>query len=105
MAAVTPSCTSLPVAETMAAIRLAQLILSGSTLYGMTAFGGSGRQGVLFKINADGRGYSILHSFAGGRSDGRGPLGSLTLFSSSLYGMTCTGGNNGNGVVFKLDVK
>jgi len=60
---------------------------------------------VIFKINTDGGNYTILHSFAGGRGDGRGPLGSLTLFGSSLYGMACNGGNNGNGVVFKLDVK
>ncbi len=81
------------------------LTLHNSTLYGMTEFGGSMDRGVIFKINTDGSNYTILHSFAGGRGDGRGPLGSLTLFGSNLYGMACNGGNNGNGVVFRLRVQ
>ncbi|MFZ2644583.1 MAG: choice-of-anchor tandem repeat GloVer-containing protein [Verrucomicrobiia bacterium] len=80
------------------------LTLCNSALYGMTEFGGRTDRGVIFKINTDGSGYSIVHTFAGGRGDGRGPLGSLVLLGNSLYGMTCNGGNNGNGVVFKLEI-
>ena len=36
------------------------LLLSGSTLYGMTAFGGGNDSGTLFKMNTDGTGYTIL---------------------------------------------
>jgi uncharacterized repeat protein (TIGR03803 family) len=49
------------------------LVLSGSMLYGMTYVGGSNNTGTLFKIGTDGGGFSVLHSFAGGSSDGAHP--------------------------------
>jgi len=78
------------------------LTLSGSTLYGMTGAGGSGGLGTVFKINNDGTGYTILHSFTGS-SDGSGPNGSLMLSGSTLYGMTEAGGNSNGGTVFKIN--
>jgi uncharacterized repeat protein (TIGR03803 family) len=83
------------------------LTLSGPTLYGMTQDGGSGDRGTVFKINTDGTGYTILHSFTGGSGDGA-PLGSLTLSGSILYGMTWGGGAyetiyGGDGVIFKMN--
>jgi uncharacterized repeat protein (TIGR03803 family) len=41
------------------------LTLAGSTLYGMTRVGGSSGNGVLFSMNTDGGGYSLLHTFTG----------------------------------------
>lgn len=41
----------------------AGLILSGNTLYGTAASGGSSGAGVVFKINVDGSGFTNLHSF------------------------------------------
>ncbi|MBI5684959.1 MAG: hypothetical protein HZC54_07750 [Verrucomicrobia bacterium] len=79
------------------------LILSGSTLYGMTYQGGSGELGVVFKINTDGSGYTNLHCFTGQKGDGGQPKGSLTLTGSTLYGMTSLGGTNDMGVVFKVN--
>jgi len=79
------------------------LTLSGSTLYGMTRQGG-GAAGTVFKINTDGTGYSILHSFAGGANDGSRPQGDLTLVGSSLYGMTVTGGTANQGVIFSFPI-
>ena len=70
------------------------LTLSGSKLYGMTYFGGSGTSGTLFSMNSDGTGFGLLHSFAGDASDARYPVGSLTLSGSKFYGVTSTGGSS-----------
>jgi len=40
------------------------------TLYGATSAGGKYQKGVLFKLKPDGSDYTIIHPFAGGRSDG-----------------------------------
>ena len=79
------------------------LILSGSTLYGMTRLGGNGNHGTIFKIETDGSGFALLHLFAGGAADGAGPYGSLILSGSTLYGMTYNGGDNDVGTIFKID--
>ena len=79
------------------------LTVAGSTLYGMTRSGGSYGKGVVFRMNADGSGFTTLHSFAGGNNDGDEPYGSLFLAGSTLYGMTYQGGSGGLGVVFKLN--
>jgi uncharacterized repeat protein (TIGR03803 family) len=77
-------------------------VQSGSTLYGMTNSGGSNNRGTIFKIGADGTGFSLLHSFAGGTADGGAPLGSLTLSGSDLYGMTRGGGSDSRGTIFRI---
>jgi uncharacterized repeat protein (TIGR03803 family) len=41
----------------------AGLILSGNTLYGTALEGGSGGNGTVFAVNADGTGFTNLHSF------------------------------------------
>src|SRR5258706_15955235 len=38
--------------------------LSGSTLYGTAAYGGSSGDGTVFAVNTDGTGFTNLHSFA-----------------------------------------
>ncbi len=79
------------------------LILKGSTLYGMTYSGGAYGGGTIFKVNTNGSGFVLLHSFAGGASDGASPEGSLILKGSALYGMTEFGGTLGNGTIFKIN--
>jgi len=78
------------------------LTLSGTTLYGMTQVGGSANLGVMFKINTDGTGFSLLHTFVGGSSDGSAPNGSLTLSGDTFYGATGYGGTNNHGVLFQM---
>jgi uncharacterized repeat protein (TIGR03803 family) len=80
----------------------AGLALSGSTLYGTTSIGGSANLGTIFKINTDGSGFMILHSFAGGTTDGKNPGSSLTISGSTLYGTTSDGGT-GHGTVFRIN--
>lgn len=78
------------------------LTLSDSKLYGMTNGFGFGVGGI-FSINADGSGYSLLHTFIGGNNDGFDPYGSLTLSGSKLYGMTSGGGSSGAGTIFSIN--
>jgi uncharacterized repeat protein (TIGR03803 family) len=79
----------------------AALVLSGSTLYGTTQFGGTAGQGTVFKVNTDGTGYSVLKSFTG--SDGASPTGGLVMSGGALYGTTCDGGSSNKGTVFKVN--
>src|SRR4051812_32892473 len=44
----------------------AGLIISGSTLYGTVAAGGSYGRGTVFAVDTNGAGFRILHSFTGG---------------------------------------
>lgn len=81
------------------------LTLVGSTLYGMTADGGSYGKGTIFSIDlANSNTYTILHSFGeSGTTDGSSPAGSLILSKQNvLYGLTCHGGVNGMGTIFQI---
>jgi len=84
------------------------LIQDGSTLYGMTARGGSDDDGTIFKIETSGSGFTILHSFKGGvATNGEHPYGDLIQDGTTLYGMTYSGGSDGWGVgpgtIFKIE--
>jgi uncharacterized repeat protein (TIGR03803 family) len=84
------------------------LILSGTTIYGMTSQGGTAGHGNIFSVGIDGSSYQTLYSFSGGTDGGiPGPCG-LSLSGGTLFGMTTSGGNlslnshNGYGTVFAL---
>jgi uncharacterized repeat protein (TIGR03803 family) len=83
----------------------APVTLSGSTLYGVTNVGGHGF-GTVFRINTDGTGYKILHSFGSGSGftgDGFYPVAAPTVVGSTLYGTTTDGGGSGYaGIIFKI---
>ena len=68
------------------------LISDGAFLYGMTLTGGGGTNGVIFRINMNGTGDTIIRNF-GGDANGGNPYGSLISDGTFLYGMTCFGGN------------
>jgi uncharacterized repeat protein (TIGR03803 family) len=87
----------------------AGLILSGDTLYGTTAYGGSWSNGTVFSLNTDGTGLTNLHSFTGfpvlpyvTNSEGANPLAGLLLSGNTLYGTAANGGN-GDGTIFKVN--
>jgi uncharacterized repeat protein (TIGR03803 family) len=79
-----------------------EVLVSGSALYGMTQQGGTAAKGVLFRMKTDGSSYQVLHTFTGDATNGAYPKGSLTLFGSTLYGVTTSGGAYSNGVIFSL---
>jgi uncharacterized repeat protein (TIGR03803 family) len=80
------------------------LVQVGTTLYGLTTFGGKYGNGALFSISTKGKHFTILQSFGQPSSnDGINPLGSLTLNDTTLYGTTQLGGNKNNGTVFQIN--
>jgi uncharacterized repeat protein (TIGR03803 family) len=80
------------------------LVTDGTKLYGMTAYGGTNGGGVIFSINPDGTGYSVLRNFRGYPTDGVTPYGSLTISGTTLYGMTYSGGAyNYYGTIFSIN--
>ncbi len=79
------------------------LTVSGTTLYGMTAAGGSNFLGNVFSVGTNGSGFQNLLSFYGSTNPGDRPNSSLTLIGTTLYGMTGQGGGGvGGGNVFSI---
>ncbi len=76
------------------------LIISGTTLYGMTYMGGAG-YGCIFSIDTNGGGYNDLYNFTG-TTGGEWPYGSLVISGNELFGMASGGGTNGDGLVFSM---
>ena len=72
------------------------------SLCGVTASGGASDQGVVFCLGRDGRGFRLLHSFAGSPTDGASPRGGLAVEGSVLFGTTYYGGTKGGGTVFRI---
>lgn len=81
------------------------LALGGSTLYGTTNGGYHPGHGSVFKINVDGSGFQLLHSFAGQPVDGESPWTGVTLGGTTLYGTTHYGGTlaTSDGTIYKLN--
>lgn len=81
---------------------------SDTNLYGTTVAGaapGQGNQGTVYKLNLDGSGHTVLHSFGVLLNDGYNPQARLVEGSDGrLYGTTGSGGSNGyyGGVLFGL---
>lgn len=72
-------------------------------LYGTTWSGGTNASGIVFRMNRDSSGFTILHHFGHG-SDGASPFdGVIQGADGFLYGTAFFGGTNINGVIFKLN--
>lgn len=84
------------------------VILSDGTLYGTTYYGGSGANGTLFKVDTNGNGFAVLHSFTETSGffqpnyDGAGGPGFI-LSGDTLYGTAYRGGSSARGTIFKLN--
>lgn len=82
------------------------LELSGNTLYGVAREGGANAGGILYSINTDGTGYTILHNFLDPTivtGDGDEPWGSPIVVGTTIYGTTREGGANGEGVLYSIN--
>ena len=83
---------------------------TNDALYGTTYGGGSSGYGTVFKLNTNGTGYTLLHSFSTNNSDGQNPFAGLILGKDgALYGTTWDGatwsgsGEPHAGKIFKLN--
>jgi uncharacterized repeat protein (TIGR03803 family) len=74
---------------------------SDGNLYGTTQFGGASDNGTVFKITPAGV-VTVLHSFAGGTTDGSLPTLLIQGTDGNLYGTTVNGGTSDTGAVFKI---
>src|ERR1051325_1290890 len=90
------------------AVPYAGLLLSGNVLYGTAEEGGAAGNGTVFRMNADGTGFTNLHDFSAllsgfTNSDGTQPEAGLILSGNTLYGTAYRGGSSGNGTVFAVN--
>ena len=78
---------------------------SDGLLYGATYWGGADDAGTVFRLNTEGGGYTLLHSFS--RSSGDAGFPEWTRLSEghdgTLYGVSLWGGSQGQGALFKLN--
>lgn len=87
-----------------------ELTLSGNTLFGTTErFGerytGQDEGGTVFRVNTDGSGFQVLHSFAGTPAvpgDGANPRSGVIFSEGTLFGTTPAGGQFGSGTLFRI---
>jgi uncharacterized repeat protein (TIGR03803 family) len=78
----------------------------GSTFYGMCETGGTNGTGTLYKINADGTGYSTIYSYpTGAYNTGMAHTGCTpTVIGSTLYAMSYLGGRHSKGNIFSINL-
>jgi uncharacterized repeat protein (TIGR03803 family) len=80
----------------------ALLLGNDGRLYGTTYFANSATRGTIFKLDEDGKNYSVIHTFTG-NPDGQQPVARLLQASDdALYGTTAFGGSSATGTVFTL---
>jgi uncharacterized repeat protein (TIGR03803 family) len=85
------------------ALAYAAVVSDGEgNLFGTTYQGGVNNRGTVYTIKDNGSGFAVLHSFAGGTTDGSLPYAGLVLDGSRLYGTTFRGGASDLGTVFSL---
>lgn len=84
------------------------LILVGTTLYGMALWGGANGYGDIFSVSTTGTNFKVLHDFTG--ADGAYPWGSLTYANGVLFGMTSgdydsySGTGDNSGTIFSINL-
>jgi uncharacterized repeat protein (TIGR03803 family) len=72
------------------------------TLYGTTLVGGTSNDGTVFSVKTSTGAERVLHSFKNNGTDGFGPYGGLIAVGHAMYGTTAGGGDQGEGIVFKV---
>jgi uncharacterized repeat protein (TIGR03803 family) len=76
------------------------LVRDGTVLYGRTAIGGAANSGTIFRIDEDGGGFAVLHSFSAGGSNGDGNQprhNAMLVHGDTLIGSALYGGNQHSG--------
>jgi len=79
-------------------------VLPDGQVFGVTTQGGADGNGIIYRMNGDGSGYQIVHSFGGDPGDGKSPLGGMVLGADgAVYGTTSDGGIHGGGTLFRIN--
>lgn len=83
-----------------------QMQLIGAGLFGVTAFGGTSGNGVIFKFDLSTGAYSVLRNLNNSLGDGYYPYGGVTTEAvpANLYGTCNSGGPGGSGTVWKYNL-
>ncbi len=71
--------------------------------YGTTLAVGAGAGGVIYRLHADGSGYTVMHSFGLIGSEGTEPRTLKVASDGLLYGVNLAGGNLLGGTLFRID--
>jgi uncharacterized repeat protein (TIGR03803 family) len=82
----------------------ARVITANGSSYTVTTAGGANDLGVVTSYPGESCTTKILHTFAGGSSDGATPYGALLQYNNALYGTASKGGSSGLGVVFRMSL-
>jgi uncharacterized repeat protein (TIGR03803 family) len=78
---------------------------SDGRLYGETDLGGANNAGTVFRLNRDGSGFRVIHSFCFTCGDGYDPLGLAAGTDGNVYGATYyADASSGGGTIFRVDV-
>jgi uncharacterized repeat protein (TIGR03803 family) len=78
---------------------------SDGRLYGETDLGGTNNAGTVFRLNRDGSGFQVIHSFCFTCEDGYDPLGLAVGTDGNIYGSTFYADDfSGGGAIFRVDV-
>jgi len=72
-------------------------------LYGTTLQGGLSNAGVIFRLNTDGTGATVLHTFGVATGDGQSPMPLVQGSDGALYGTTSIGGTNKTGTIYRIN--
>ncbi len=81
----------------------AGLVLNNSKLYGV-AGGGTSGLGNVFSLDTNGANFNVLRNFSGGANDGDIPRSHVMISDNILYGTTRRGGDNGDGIIYKMNL-
>lgn len=75
---------------------------SDGRFYGATVTGGATNHGVIYAVNRDGTGYTVLRNLTSA-TDGENPFGRLLQGQDGkLYGVTSNGGGSSGGTIFRI---
>jgi uncharacterized repeat protein (TIGR03803 family) len=104
-----PAAPANPVINSDGLLPVALIQGGDGNLYGTTRNGGASGNGIVFQLSLTGV-EKVLHSFAGGPTDGSLPGALVYGSDGSLYGVTYLGGSNigglngpGDGAFYKVD--
>ncbi len=102
--------TFAPATEGSGVSAHAPLLVTNNVIYGTLSAGGTGTNGTVYRINTDGSGFAVIHTFSETvldpfsytNADGATPECGLVLSGDWLLGSASLGGTNGGGTLYQM---